>query len=169
MFLLRHYGRDWRERPAQGVLRARATARGNGAAVEVSVKAANTQATLACAETTHSHEGVGVLDAFEGVELDAAARGEIEEALLACAERARALEAQWGGTAEEKRAAIEGDADTGFIAIGTRVVHHDAFLDPLPGMSEMQRDPVYRGGEPEWSEIGATAEVRRPRRRKRSS
>jgi hypothetical protein len=148
MFLLRHYGRDWRQRPAMGAVRARATAKGDGAEVEVSV---TREGSLPRAPSA--------LEQFEGVELDDEARAAVEAALLACAERARGLDAQWAGTTEDKRAAIEGDADTGFIAVGRHGVHHDAYLDPWPGASEAQREPVYREDEPEWSALGADAEI----------
>jgi hypothetical protein len=162
MFCLRHYGRDASgQRRTVDQFRARATARGDGAEVEVSVEGAHPRSAL----PSRPSQKEGTLETFEGVELDEAARREIEAALVACAGRRRMLDEQWHGTADERRAAIAADPDTNFLQIGKRVTYHDAFADPYPLASDEPGDAPFRAGEPHWTELGATAEVKRRRRR----
>jgi hypothetical protein len=104
MFILRHYGQDAQGRKTTiNYFSSRATAgaasgeQGAGLSVQAAAQASTTTIRTILpsspVQSTTLDREANILNAFEGVALDAEAQAEIHRTLAACAERRRALEA----------------------------------------------------------------------------
>lgn len=174
MFCLRHYGQDAQGRrvtvnyfssrasagavagadagpPPPGPARSPSPCRGGMAQAEASATTVRTVISGAAAggsQAERADAAAGVLNGFEGVTLDAEAEAAIAQALLDCAERARAAEAacEAGGMAAE--AALADDPEECFF----RSANFHGALELAPGFEEFV---PFVEGEPHWELAGA--------------
>lgn len=163
MFCLRHYGQDaGGKRTTINYFSTRAGAvagsgEGGAAAAEAST---TTVRTVIHGDGAGAGDPAGVqdaatdlLDGYEGAALDAQAEAEIGAALLALAERQRALDAAVADGGPEAIALQVDDPGVGLVQVGEQAIPFYGPLQAFEGLADA--DPVQRiAGEADWVEAG---------------
>ena len=174
MFILRHYGTDAAgRRTTINYFSTRATAgagtaspspargRGQGEGLPESLAAAESSTTTvktvisgnaAPAGLAADTEAAAVLNAFEGVALDAEAHEEIARALEACAERRRMLDPDYDTPRPERLRLHAQDEQCDFIRSPPGAIEFVGELERDGGCEEFV---PFAEGEPPWEQIGA--------------
>lgn len=151
MFCLRHYGQDANgKRTTINYFSTRASA--GAASGEGGAEASTTTVRTVIAgsgASAESGQAEEVMNAFEGVELDAEASGAIAAALEACAARARAADA---ATGEEGADWAEGNPDEPFVTLPH---NGDPYRGELLPPAEIEDFVPFAEGEGPWQMAGA--------------
>lgn len=165
MFCLRHYGQDAggkRTTINYFSTRAGAVAGGGegGAGAAAAAEASTTVRTVIHGDGVGAGDPAGAQDAaaallegYEGAVLDAEAEAEIGAALLALAERQRAVHAAMAEGGSEAIALQVDDPGVGLVRLGERGIPFYGPLQMHEGLAD--DDPVLRiAGEADWVEAG---------------
>lgn len=172
MFCLRHYGQDaggkrttinyfsTRAGAVAGSGQGEGGGGGAGAAGAVAEASTTTVRTVIHGDGAAGRdpagtqdEAAGLLEGFEGAALDAQAEAEIGAALLALAERQRAVYAAMAEGGPEAIALQVGDPGVGLVRLGERGIPFYGPLQAYEGPAD--EDPVLRiAGEADWVEAG---------------
>ena len=160
MFCLRHYGQDKQgKRTTINYFSTRASAA--AAAGEGEGAAAGAEASTTTVRTVingsggdgggRGDEAAALLNGFEGVTLDPQAAAEIQQALEACAARARETKEAQDRGAMAAADAAEDDPDVPFIRAPYSVDYRGELVPPV-GIEEIV---PFAEGEPHWTLAGA--------------
>ncbi|MDO9369938.1 MAG: hypothetical protein Q7T68_15330 [Sphingopyxis sp.] len=167
MFCLRHYGQDaGGKRTTINYFSTRAGAVAGSGDGGAGAAGAMAEASTTTVRTVIHGDGVGVgdptqtqdaaaalLDGYEGTALDAQAEAEIGSALLALAERQRALDAAVAEGGPEAIALQVEDPGVGLVRLGERGIPFYGPLQMHEGLADAE--PVLRiAGEADWVEAG---------------
>jgi hypothetical protein len=168
MFCLRHYGISaGGKRTTINYFSTRAEAGSangeRGAAAQASATTVRTVVTEPRGGAVGGGQGAGasatLIEGFDGVTLDAAARAEIEAAFHACAARQRAADALVDEPDQVERIAGElADPDTPFVRLPDRAMaYHDDFVAVPEDAWEVEDEgaEAARGDEVPWHMAGA--------------
>jgi len=164
MFCLRHYGQDSSgKRTTINYFSTRASAvSGAGSSAEGGAAGAAAEASTTTVRTVISGGGAGAdgdasaatIEGFDGVALDDEARGAIEAALLACAERRRAADAMIEHGGDRAADVLASDPDESFVRLPD---HGDPYRGELVPALAVEDAEDFIEGEPHWSQAGVEA------------
>ena len=163
MFCLRHYGKDgagkrttinyFSTRASAGAA-AGSDARDGFAAAATTVRSITTGPVggtgRAAGGAQQQARALAVLDAFEGVTLDAEAQAAIMAALHDCAARAQAIEGEIDAGGDRAADAMAEDPDEPYVALPEKGLPWRGTLEPATVYEEVEMPP----GEDSWENLG---------------
>jgi len=162
MFCLRHYGQDasgkrttinyFSTRAAAGSAAGGGQAQVGAEAATTTVRTIITGAPGGADSAANDDEAAALLNAFEGVQLDAEAQAAIAAALEACAARARAADAVYEKGGEAAAAMAADDPAESFVRLP---IHGNPYRGELLPPVTLEEFVPFTAGEAPWSLAGA--------------